>query len=108
MWIGFCEKTNMTVIHATPITNASMTRSELVERISRQHPKLTRADVATAVAVILDAITATLAAKDRVEIRDFGCFSVNYRQPRIGQNPKTGKRSMCRQGTPRTSNPVRH
>jgi integration host factor subunit beta len=33
----------------------------------------------------------TLAAGDRIEIRGFGSFSLHYRAPRIGRNPKTGE-----------------
>ena len=27
---------------------------------------------------------------DRIEIRGFGSFSLHYRAPRVGRNPKTG------------------
>ena len=40
--------------------------------------------------VILDALTSTLAAGDRVEIRGFGSFELAYRNPRVGRNPKSG------------------
>lgn len=73
------------------ITNASMTRSELIERISRQYLNLTQDDVSAAVSVILGAIQETLVAGDRVEIRGFGSFQINYRPPRVGRNPKTGE-----------------
>jgi integration host factor subunit beta len=33
----------------------------------------------------------TLASGDRIEIRGFGSFSLHYRAPRIGRNPKTGE-----------------
>lgn len=69
-----------------------MTRSELVDRLTNQYPTLTRADVAAAVSVILEVITDTLVSGDRVEIRDFGSFRINYRPPRVGRNPKTGAR----------------
>ena len=39
---------------------------------------------------ILDKIGETLAGGHRVEIRGFGTFSLNYRPPRTGRNPKTG------------------
>jgi len=42
------------------------------------------------VKVILDALAETLAKGERIEIRGFGSFSLNYRPPRIGRNPKTG------------------
>lgn len=45
-----------------------------------------------ALAEILGAIAAALAAGNRVEIRGFGSFSLNYRLPRTGRNPKTGEK----------------
>ena len=32
----------------------------------------------------------TLAQGERIEIRGFGSFSLHYRAPRTGRNPKTG------------------
>ena len=32
-----------------------------------------------------------LAGGERIEIRGFGSFSLHYRAPRIGRNPKTGE-----------------
>jgi integration host factor subunit beta len=32
-----------------------------------------------------------LAAGERIEIRGFGSFSLHYRAPRTGRNPKTGE-----------------
>jgi len=34
----------------------------------------------------------TLATGDRIEIRGFGSFSLHYREPRIGRNPKSGEK----------------
>ncbi|AJP48572.1 integration host factor subunit beta [Rugosibacter aromaticivorans] len=67
-----------------------MTRSELVERLSRYYPSLTHADISASVSVILDAVTTALANGDRAEIRGFGSFRLNHRPSRIGRNPKTG------------------
>ena len=44
-----------------------------------------------AVAEILGAIHAALVHGDRVEIRGFGSFSLNYRPSRQARNPKTGE-----------------
>ena len=33
----------------------------------------------------------SLETGDRIEIRGFGSFSLHYRAPRIGRNPKTGE-----------------
>jgi integration host factor subunit beta len=32
----------------------------------------------------------SLASGERIEIRGFGSFSLHYREPRLGRNPKTG------------------
>lgn len=52
--------------------------------------RLTVRDVDDAVNSILNAMTAALAQGSRIEIRGFGSFSLNYRPPRIGRNPKSG------------------
>ena len=67
-----------------------MTKSELIEQIANRHPHLALRDVVNAVRQILDDITDTLAEGGRVEIRGFGSFSLHYREPRVGRNPKTG------------------
>lgn len=69
-----------------------MTRSELIDALAQRFPKLMKADADMAVAEILGAIGQTLVEGRRVEIRGFGSFSLNYRPPRIGRNPKTGEK----------------
>ena len=68
-----------------------MTRSELVDRLHSRAPTLTHDDVKSVVDVILEAITNSMVADSRVEIRGFGSFSLSYRQPRVGRNPKSGE-----------------
>lgn len=68
-----------------------MTRSELIVLLAGRFPQLVQKDTEMAVAEILGAIQAALAHGDRVEIRGFGSFSVNYRPPRQARNPKTGE-----------------
>ncbi len=48
-------------------------------------------DAEIAVKEILDANGNALAHGDRVEIRGFGSFELNYRPPRTGRNPKSGE-----------------
>ncbi|MDD5384556.1 MAG: integration host factor subunit beta [Gallionella sp.] len=67
-----------------------MNRSELIARLADQHPQLQTKDAVLGVKVILDAMSSTLSKGDRVEIRGFGSFGLNYRPPREGRNPKTG------------------
>lgn len=69
-----------------------MTRSELVEALANRFPQLIAADAEIAVDHIIGAIKRTLAQGHRVEIRGFGSFSLNYRPPRMGRNPKTGEK----------------
>lgn len=68
-----------------------MTKSELIELISRKQTQLSHSDVELAVNHIVDAMIAAMAAGDRIEIRGFGSFSLHHRQARLGRNPKTGE-----------------
>jgi len=69
-----------------------MTKSELINRLALRFPQLVAKDADYAVKMILDAMTTSLARGDRIEIRGFGSFSLNYRPPRVGRNPKSGDR----------------
>ncbi|NLW05771.1 MAG: integration host factor subunit beta [Pseudomonadaceae bacterium] len=67
-----------------------MTKSELVEQIALRKNNLSLKQVELAVKLLLDYMTDTLATGGRIEIRGFGSFSLHYREPRKGRNPKTG------------------
>ncbi len=67
-----------------------MVRSELVTRLARANPYLTRAEAERVVAAVLGAIVAALESGRRVELRGFGAFSVRDREARVGRNPRTG------------------
>jgi integration host factor subunit beta len=67
-----------------------MTRSEIIELIASQQTQLSTKDVELAVKVMIEHLTECLAEGDRIEIRGFGSFSLHYREPRKGRNPKTG------------------
>lgn len=68
-----------------------MTKSELIERIAARQTQLSPKDVELAVKTIIEHMAQTLAAGERIEIRGFGSFSLHYRAPRVGRNPKTGE-----------------
>jgi len=68
-----------------------MTKSELIEHLIDAHPQLSVKDVELAVKTMLDHMTEALSEGERIEIRGFGSFSLHYRAPRIGRNPKTGE-----------------
>jgi integration host factor subunit beta len=68
-----------------------MTRSELVAALASRFPQLHPKDAGEASNEILGAISRTLSAGHRVEIRGFGSFSLNYQAPRLRRNPKTAE-----------------
>jgi len=67
-----------------------MTKSELIEIISAKQKHLPSKDVELAVKQLLEIMSDALATGERIEIRGFGSFSLHYRPPRMGRNPKTG------------------
>lgn len=69
----------------------ALTKSELIERIVAKQTLLTAKDVELAVKTIVEQMSETLSTGGRIEIRGFGSFSLHYREPRVGRNPKTGE-----------------
>jgi integration host factor subunit beta len=67
-----------------------MTKSELIEILIQRQPHLKPDDVDLAVKSLLEMMGGALAQGERIEIRGFGSFSLHYRPPRLGRNPKTG------------------
>jgi integration host factor subunit beta len=70
----------------------TMTKSELIARLAERNPRLVARDADEAVNTMLEAMTEALAGGQRIEIRGFGSFALNYRPPRVGRNPKSGDR----------------
>ena len=73
-----------------------MTKSEMIERIyeaqsGAKDSSLASKDIEQAVKIVIEQMTSSLASGKRVEIRGFGSFSLRYRAPRLGRNPKTGE-----------------
>ncbi len=67
-----------------------MTKSELIELISRKQSHLAAKDIELAVKMVLERMSTALSTGRRIEIRGFGSFSLHFRPPRMGRNPKTG------------------
>lgn len=67
-----------------------MTKSELINLLAEKYGHLAFKDVESAVKGIIDHMTHALSSGERIEIRGFGSFSLHYRPPRVGRNPKTG------------------
>lgn len=68
-----------------------MNKSELFDRLSKQQGHLPYKDVELSVKCIIEQMSRALATGERIEIRGFGSFSLHYRPPRTGRNPKTGE-----------------
>ncbi|CUX97435.1 integration host factor subunit beta [Candidatus Hoaglandella endobia] len=67
-----------------------MTKSELIEKIAEKHTHIQAKVFEDAVKEMLEYMVTVLASGKRIEIRGFGSFSLHYRAPRIGRNPKNG------------------
>ena len=67
-----------------------MTKSELINLLVATQPQLQTRDIELAVKELLEQMSAALATGERIEVRGFGSFSLHYRPPRVGRNPKTG------------------
>jgi len=72
------------------IVSRSMMKSELIELMARKQNHLAYKDVELAVKSLLEQMSEALATGERIEIRGFGSFSLHFRPPRAGRNPKTG------------------
>lgn len=68
-----------------------MTKSELIESLVAKYPVIAVKSVDESVKEILEQMMKTLEQGERIEVRGFGSFSLHYRQPRVGRNPKTGE-----------------
>ncbi|MFQ3236022.1 MAG: integration host factor subunit beta [Paraglaciecola sp.] len=68
-----------------------MTKSELIGRLADKAHNVPSKDVELAIKEMLEQMAQTLQKGERIEIRGFGSFSLHYRAPRVGRNPKTGE-----------------
>ena len=68
-----------------------MIKSELIQKIAATNQYLNHRDIERIVNVVLKEIVEALARGDRVELKDFGAFTVRHRAPRLGLGtPRTG------------------
>lgn len=76
---------------AIKLMEVPVTKSELINRLSENQGHIPKNDVVMATNLILKTMASRLAGNERIEIRDFGSFSLTYRAERIGRNPKSGQ-----------------
>ena len=67
-----------------------MNKSDLVKKIEEKKTFVSEEDIKLSVNSILSFITETLRSSGRVEVRNFGTFSIRTRKERISRNPMTG------------------
>ncbi len=68
-----------------------MNKNDLVDAVAA-NANMTKADAATAVDAVLDAITAALKSGNEVRLAGFGTFVVAQRAASEGRNPRTGEK----------------
>ena len=67
-----------------------MNKSDLLLKLKAKKDLFSEEDLESSVNSILQFISRTLEEANRVEIRNFGTFSVRKREKRLSRNPKTG------------------
>ena len=67
-----------------------LNKKDIIDRISRNQDQLPHRDIELAVKTIINCMTQALSTGERIELRGFGSFSLRYRKPRVGRNPKSG------------------
>ena len=67
-----------------------MNKSDLLLKLKTKKDLFSEEDLESSVNLILQFISRTLEEAKRVEIRNFGTFSVRKREKRLSRNPKTG------------------
>ncbi len=70
----------------------SLTKSDLIDNLARSQSHLAYKDVELAVKSLIEMMSNALSMGERIEIRGFGSFSLHYRPPRVGRNPKSGEK----------------
>lgn len=67
-----------------------MNKSELVVAVAEK-TGLGKKDAEKAVAAVLDTVTETLKAGEKVQLLGFGTFEIRAREARTGRNPQTNQ-----------------
>ena len=67
-----------------------MNKSDLLRKLKEKRDTFPEEDLESSINIILHFISRTLQEANRLEIRNFGTFSVRKRAKRMSRNPKTG------------------
>lgn len=69
-----------------------MTRSELIAAMQKRYSDLPKDTVDQGVRLVIERLAQAIVNSERIEVRNFGSFTVRPRSARIGHNPRTGKK----------------
>ena len=69
----------------------SINKKDLIEIIAKEQDQLPYRDIELSIKTIINSMVNSLKKGERIEIRGFGSFSLRYRKPRVGRNPKSGQ-----------------
>lgn len=67
-------------------------KSALITQLGKKLMHIPEEDIASSINIILEQMSNILSHGGRIEIRDFGTFSLHYHLPRKAHNPKSGKK----------------
>ena len=67
-----------------------MNKSALIKNLALKNYSIIEDDIENSVNSILNIISESLSNGSRVELRNFGTFSIRSREQRLSRNPKTG------------------
>ena len=67
-----------------------MNKTELIKNVA-QNAEISQKEATVVVQTVVESITNTLAAGEKVQLIGFGTFEVHERAARTGRNPQTGE-----------------
>ena len=67
-----------------------MNKSQLIKQLTKRYDHLKAKDIKQSVDSIIESMSVALENGNRIEIRGFGSYNVQYQKPRRSRNPKTG------------------
>ena len=67
-----------------------MNKSALIKNLALKNNSILEDDIENSVNSIINIISESLSSRSRVELRNFGTFSIRSREQRLSRNPKTG------------------
>ena len=70
----------------------AIVKSKLLKQLSDSYPNFLKKDIEKFLNIILNEIKKALKRGERVELRDFGIWSIHTQKARISRNPKTGEK----------------